>query len=187
MKMNYTLIKPNLERKKILPTPRLLFVFFSVFVLFTSCAVSLTPKFSQAIVDNISTLSTEVFQLFAEVPDGASKDDFTSGREEQYDALIGRLDALGLQLSTRPMPASKIRDKVIRKVNEGLARRGRTLLNMSDTTPSASALIQIRENIVMMKKADKENGLTKTEVEAFKGTIVLFLDQAVTYEAFLNQ
>jgi len=185
--MNYKVIKSNFESKKVSSTPHLQVAFISIIFLLASCAANLAPKFSQAIVDNISTLSTDIFQLFASVPDGASKDDFSSRREEKYDALIGRIDALDFQIKARPIPNSKIRDKVIKRVNEGLAKRGRTLLNVNDSSPSASALLQIRKNIEAMKKADMDNGLTKTEVESFKGNIVLFLDQAITYEGFLNK
>ncbi len=154
--------------------------------LFAGCAVSLAPKFDQAIVDNLSSTSTEIFQLVAEVTDGVKKDDYST-REDKYNHVIGELDALALQIEARPMPKNKSIDKIIGKVNDRLREKGLAAIDANETAPSATAIKHITENIAKMKDTDKLQGLTKTEVLVFKNNIQLFLDQALTYERFLNQ
>jgi hypothetical protein len=175
----------NLQNKKPfsmrMQSAWLICVFF-----FASCAVSLAPKFDQAIVDNLSSASTEIFQLVAEVTDGTKKDDYNT-REDKYNHVIGELDALELQIEARPVPKNKSVDKIIGKVNDRLREKGIGTIDANETAPSATAIKHITENIAKMKDTDKLQGLTKTEVLAFKNNIQLFLDQALTYERFLNQ
>lgn len=161
-------------------------LWLSCVLFFTGCAVSLAPKFDQTIIDNLSSTSTEIFQLVASISDGAKKDDYST-REAQYNHLIGELDALDLQIEARPMPKNKSVDKIISKVNDRLRQKGVGTIDANETAPSATAIKHITENITKMKETDKLQGLTKTEVLAFKNNIQLFLDQALTYESFLNQ
>ena len=171
-------------------TPRLALSPFSLvaglLLLFTSCAVSLSPKFDQNIIDELSTSSTEAFQLMAAVSEGTSASDF-SKREDEYNSVIGSLEALQLQLEARPMPKNKILEKTLGKVNQRLQQRGMETVPATDTAPSATAVKHIIENIVKMKATDKRQGVTATELKAFKGNVQLYLDQAVTYESYLNQ
>ncbi len=182
----FELSKSDLKIKKAMSNSLLRSAFFSILIFFTSCAVSLAPKFDQEIVDNLSASSTEIFQLFAEISGGVTSSDFNK-REEKYNSVIGKIEALELQIQARPVPKSKLLDKIRNKVNDRLAQKGQIALAVGDTTPSASALFQIRQNLEKMKAADKSNGLTRTEVQAFKGNIEKFLDQALTYEGFLNK
>jgi hypothetical protein len=175
----------SLKNKKLLNTA-LQNVWLTCIFFFTGCAVSLAPKFDQAIVDNLSSTSTEVFQLVAEVTDGTKKDDFNT-RETNYNHVIGELDALELQIEARPMPKNKTVDKIIGKVNDRLKEKGIGTIDANETAPSATAIKHVAENITKMKDTDKLQGLTKTEVQVFKNNIQLFLDQALTYERFLNQ
>ena len=171
-------------------TPRLAPSPFSLvaglLLLFTSCAVSLSPKFDQNIIDELSASSTEAFQLMAAVTEGTSASDF-SKREDEYNSVIGSLEALQLQMEARPMPKNKILEKTLGKVNQRLQQRGMQTVPATDTAPSATAVKHIIENMVKMKATDKRQGVTATELKAFKGNVQLYLDQAVTYESYLNQ
>jgi len=161
-------------------------IWLSCVLLLSGCAVSLAPKFDQTIVDNLSSTSTETFQLLAEVSNGTSNADF-SKREDQYNSVIGKLEALELQINARPLPHNKAVDKIIEKANERLkARNVGTLITAGDTAPSATAIAEIVKNINQMKTSDKAGTLTATTVQVFKGFIVLYFDQALTYERFLN-
>jgi hypothetical protein len=151
------------------------------------CAVSLAPKFDQNIVDNLSVTSTEIFQLLAEVSAGTAKTDYDK-RDAKYNHVIGKLEALALQINARPVPKNKIVSKIIGKANDRLKQRGvSTLISSGDTAPSATAIKNVLANIRKMKDTDKLQGVTAFEVQAFKGNIELFLDQALTYERFLNE
>ena len=165
---------------------RLSLVFGFTVLLISGCTIRLAPQFDQQIVDNLSNTSIQLLEHLAAVSGGVSKSDFEK-RAETYNNLIGEIEALELRIKARPVPESRIGNKVINKANETLQKKGiTTLLTANDIAPSATALSQIRKNIETMKKADAENGLSPTEVQAFKGNIVLFLDQALTYERHLN-
>ena len=171
-------------------TPRLTTLSFSLIVglllFFTSCAVSLSPRFDQNIIDELSASSTEVFQLMADISEGTSNADFDK-RNDEYNSVIGRLEALQLQIKARPVPKNKILEKTLGKVNRRLQERGMTTVAVTDTTPSATAVKHIIENISKMKATDKRQGVTATELKAFKGNVQIYLDQALTYESYLNQ
>jgi hypothetical protein len=178
------IVKP--ENKKLFSRRYWVLSFLATCFLFAGCAVSLAPKFDQDIVDNLSASSTEIFQLIAEVTGGTTKSDYDK-REAKYNHVIGKLEALALQINARPVPNNKIVNKIIGKANERLKQRGvSTLISANDTAPSATAIKNVLANITKMKETDKLQGVTAFEVQAFKGNITLFLDQALTYERFLN-
>jgi hypothetical protein len=148
-----------------------------------SCAPSLAPQYNQAIVDNMSLASKETLQLLAAVSGGSNASDFGS-RESQYNSVIGTLDAIKIQIQARPLPQKKTLDKILKKVNEQLKARGKSEINA--ITPSLKAIEQIIANVTKMKEVDKAQGITPDEATLFKGNVNLFFDQAITYEAFLN-
>ena len=160
--------------------------FLSTLLIATSCAVSLAPRFDQGIIDNLSTTSIEVFQLLSEVSEGTTNTDFDK-RQEEYNEVIGKLEALALQINARPVPDNKTVDKIISKANSSLQKKGSTLISVNETAPSAKALKNVTANVTKMKQTDKLQGITATEALAFKNNIELFFDQALTYERFLNK
>lgn len=177
----------SISKQKIIQTSRLYTAILFVALFFSGCSAKLAPTFDQNIIDNISTSSINIFKLLAEVSPGTKSADFDK-RNEAYNNVIGELEALQLQINARPMPKNKTVDKVVAKVNDKLKQNGvGTLITATDTAPSATALKQIEANITKMRDTDKAQGITATEVQVFKGAIVLFLDQATTYESFLNQ
>ena len=165
---------------------RIFYISLFCVLAFSGCTIKLSPSFDQDIVDNLSSSSTEVFQLFANVSGGTTSSTFNT-REEKYNDVIGRLEALILSINARPMPKSKVVDKIIGKANSVLTVRGSPAITAGDTAASASALSQVVANIAKMKETDKASGLNDTQVKLFLGNVRLFLDQATTYEKFLNQ
>lgn len=177
----------SILNRKIYVSGRLRYACLGLLFFFVNCTVSLAPKFDQGIVDNLSSASVQVFQLLAEVSSGTMSAEFPL-RAEKYNSLTGTLEALKLQVNARPVPKNKTVDKIIAKANERLTQRGiSTLTAVGDIAPSATALEQIIANLTKMKDTDAKQGLTPLEVQAFKGNIQLYLDQALTYEKFLNQ
>ena len=53
--------------------------------------------------------------------------------------------------------------------------------------PSAFAFEQIAVTYKKMKETDRERGLQPIVLQAFKGQIEIYLDQAITYESFLKR
>jgi hypothetical protein len=182
---NLNLTRLN-SKKKTVFNFSVMISFLNTLLIVAGCAVSLAPRFDQGIIDNLSGTSTEVFQLLSEVSEGTTNADFDK-REDKYNQVIGKLEALALQINARPVPDNKTVDKIIRKTNSSLQKKGTTLISANQTAPSATALKNVTANVTKMKQTDKLQGVTATEALAFKNNIELFFDQALTYERFLNK
>jgi len=152
--------------------------------IFSNCSTNLAPKYDQAILNGINATTKEMMELFSSVAQGGSSSDF-SKREQKYNSIIGSIQALKIQLNARPMPNNKMLKKIREKVNEALTKRG--LKEISDEVPSLGALNEIEKNIINMRETDKAEGLKQLAVDAYKGGIVLYLDQFITYENFLKR
>lgn len=134
-----------------------------VVILLTACATTLAPIYDKAIVDGLVTSNTKLMEHFASTSSGITKDTFYK-REKTYNSLIGSFDGLTIQAKSRPIPK-----------NDG------------GNAPSATALEGVSKTIVKMRDTDKKQGVTAMEVAAFKDQIVIYLDQALTYESFLKR
>jgi hypothetical protein len=169
----------QLSRKKgqlIFRSALLLLVFLNL----SGCSVKLVPDFSQNIVDQIVSVDQDMMTFFSSVSEGTQHDDFPA-RQEKYDRIIGSLDALSLQIRARPVPDSKVRNKI----NDFLNKRGSAPLADS-LYPSAEAIENIAKQIRKMKSEDKIKDLTETVIELFKNAVVISADQALTFENFLK-
>jgi hypothetical protein len=147
----------------------------------TACNTTLAPSYDKAIVDGLVSVNQKSMEIFASISSGTSNGDYDK-REKRYNFLIGSIDALTIQAKARPVP----KNKVTEKVNEYLRSRGIEALEGEDA-PSAIALEKISKTITKMRDTDKKQGLTAFEVKAFKGQTVIYLDQALTYESFLER
>lgn len=164
--------------------PRLIVYFSMVLTIcagLSACTTRLAPNYDKAIADGLVAASQQVMTHFAATSSGTSVDSFAQ-RDATYSSIIGSLDALALQAKSRPTPKSSVGDKV----NEYLAKRGIAVLDAGDI-PSAAALEQISITLTKMRNVDKKQGVTAFEVAAFKGQVVIYLDQALTYENFLDR
>lgn len=150
-------------------------------LLLVGCATQLAPNYDKAIVDGLTSTNIKLMEHCASVSSGTKKDTY-SEREETYNSLIGNLDALAIQIKARPMPDNKI----IAKFNEYLENKGVDILGVEEA-PSATALENISKQIVMMRDTDKKQGITAIEAKLFKGNVVIYMDQALTYESFLKR
>lgn len=144
------------------------------------CSVTLAPAYDKALAEGLNNSAQTVMILLANISGGTAKETF-SAREERYSTITGILDALKIQIQARPVPAGKIIDKA----NAAMAAKGVPII--AGTSPSAIAVENIVKNLVQMRNTDKTQGLTPLEVEIFKGNIVIYLDQAITYENFLKR
>ena len=158
--------------------------FLSIWMLtlfsFVQCTTSLAPQFDELIFSELSNSSEEVLVFFASVENGTQSKEFEL-REEIYNELIGKFEALDLKTRARPIPGNG----VLSRVNKALEIRGSTAI--SGDYPSAHAMGKIAETLQVMKKTDEQNGLGDLAVKTFKNQILIYLDQALTYENFLNR
>lgn len=175
-----------MERNQLIPQQSMLLrkvrylVVFAGLAMLLSCKTSLAPEYDQVIVDQCAEATARTMTLFAEVSDGVEKATFQA-RESRYNELIGIFDALALQARSRPVPSNEITEKI----NALLSEKGTT--TVTGRYPSAVAFEQVARTLQKMRDTDKANGIHPQVTEAFKGQIMIFLDQAITYERFLKR
>lgn len=150
-------------------------------LLLVGCATQLAPNYDKAIVDGLTSTNVKLMEHFASVSSGTNNSTY-SQRKDTYNSLIGNLDALAIQAESRPMPDNR----VIKKIDKFLEKRGLNPLGVDDA-PSATALKNMSKQIVMMRDTDEKQGITPIEAQTFKGNVVIFMDQALTYESFLKR
>lgn len=152
-------------------------------LLLVSCATQLAPPYDKTVVEGLSAANTETMTLLAAASQGTEKNSFST-RENKYNTLIGKLEALALSAGARPMP----KNKVIDTINMLLEKRGgQPLANDDSTPPSAHSIKKIADTLTKMRDTDKKQGVTAYEARTFKGQIVIYFDQAITYENFLQR
>ncbi len=144
------------------------------------CRTTLAPEYDKAIVDGVTASSIKTMSFLAELSNGVSQNSFKN-RESTYNALIGEFEALKLQAKARPIP----KNIATEKINKLLQAKGSN--SLSGSYPSAFAFEEIAKTLIKMKETDRTNGIRPIAVEAFKGLIEIFLDQAITYESFLKR
>lgn len=155
-------------------------IYFTAFLL-TACSTTLAPSYDHAIVDGLKSVNQDLMEHLASTAMGTEQDSFEE-RDERYIRLIGTLDALAIQSKARPIPSVDISNKI----DGYLKARGITTQDKNDL-PSTVALREISKAMVTMRKVDKEQGLTATEVQGFKGVVSIYLNQALTYENYLER
>jgi hypothetical protein len=161
------------------------FILYSVillmYLIFNGCAATLAPQYDKAVVEGLTATNTDAMEFFASVCKGTQNDTYDQ-REAKYARIIGHFDALGIQAKARPLPENKVIDKI----NDVLSKRGVPIQNDSEI-PSATAMGKISLTFAKMRDTDQKQGLTPFEVEAFKRQVSIYMDQALTYESFLER
>lgn len=171
-----------LSKISIMKSIKLHFSFLALFgiALLSGCEATLAPAYDQAIVEKVTASSDLAMRFFAEVDGGTERESFTV-REPVYNILIGAFESLEIQARARPIPKNVALDKI----NEMLAAKGSS--NVTGDYPSAFAFEKIAETFKKMKETDKQNGIKPIALQAFKGQVEIYLDQAITYESFLKR
>jgi hypothetical protein len=155
-------------------------VLCGLLLVLAGCATQLVPFYDKAIVDGLTAVNVDTMELMAAASGGTSKETFAQ-REGRYNRIIGNFDALALQASARPMPSNSL-PKALEKMAE---KRGIT--GPMQIVPSAIAFDEIAKTITKMRDTDRKQGVTAMEVQAFRGQALIYLDQALTYEAALER
>lgn len=146
----------------------------------SSCKTQLAPEYDKAIVAGLTDATQKTMYFFATMEEGTTAETYTD-RAISYNQLIGAYDALSLQAKARPVP-----DNVAtKKINELLQAKGSDPL--SSNYPSAFAFTKISETLKKMREVDQAGRIKPFALQAFKGQILIFLDQAITYESFLKR
>ncbi|WP_250462829.1 hypothetical protein [Microbulbifer litoralis] len=149
-------------------------------ILLTGC-VQLAPGYDKELYSDLTEVNASLLGFFSSVSMGTTKQSFPE-REDTYHNLIGRVEALAMQSETRPIPDAEI----LEKINDYLIASDREIL-FEDSPPSVASLEQISGTLQKMRETDEDRGLTPGAVKIFKNGVVISMDQALTYEAFLNR
>ncbi|RJG13555.1 hypothetical protein D3879_10040 [Pseudomonas cavernicola] len=155
-------------------------ILVALVVTLAACATQLAPLYDKALVDGLTSANADTMELIASAAGGTTKETFPS-REAQYNKVIGSLDALALQAAARPVPTNNVFDAVKKIVGSSNAPV------LSQVISSSTALAGISETVSKMRETDKKQGVTGLEVQAFKGQALIYMDQALTYEAALER
>jgi hypothetical protein len=145
-----------------------------------ACTVQLAPAYDRSLVDDIESASAQAMELFASASGGTVAATFPA-REPAYNKVIGAFDMLAIRAGAREVPDSS----ALEKVNKELEKRGVTPLD--GQIPSVPALQLISKTVTKMRDTDKAEGVKPLAVAAFKGQVVISIDQVLTYEKFLER
>lgn len=156
----------------------------SILIMFISalvaCTTQLAPLYDKALMEGLTSVNADTMELFASVAGGTTSQTFPK-REAQYNKTIGRLDALSLQSAARAVP----KNNVLEAVMKVFGSRNKPMPN--PVVPSATALAEISKAISEMREADKSTGLSDLQISDARGRTLVYMDQALTYEAELER
>ncbi|BBM04250.1 hypothetical protein [Microbulbifer sp. GL-2] len=149
-------------------------------ILISSCT-QLAPRYDAELYSDLTEVNAELMQFFSSVSHGTSKNSYKE-RSQSYHSLIGKIDALVMQSNTRPIPNKG----TLEEINNYLNSKG-TNIAFEAEPPSVASLERISSSLNQMREEDEDKGLRVTAVALFKNEIVISMDQALTYESFLNR
>lgn len=151
----------------------------------TGCAAQLAPQYDQAILDGLISMNKNAQTFFASLGTGVSKDTYPK-RADTYAKLIGSLNALEIQVKSRPIPPRAD----LASFNALLSKNGVPAIpNDPKFTnyPSARAINDASKSLQQMQMMDQDTGLRGFQLTSIKNDATIYLTQAITYETFLKR
>jgi hypothetical protein len=152
-------------------------------ILASACTTQLAPAYDQSIATGLVSTNTSMHVLFATIGAGVDKSTYST-RAEDYNKVIGELQALEIEAKSRPLPASDVLTKVNAALNAG---KTTPIDPQFSDYPSARAMQDAANTIIHMRDADQKAGLRGNEVAGFENQADIFMTQAITYEDFLKR
>lgn len=179
------------------------------------CATQLAPQYDETLVTGINDVNKQIMELYASTSMGVARETFPN-RVDQYNKIIGKLDALALQSANRPVPETKVQKRVSDAVKrmppyEGpmgadlqgqISRMASACATQRKVKPfpinfrelpsegyvpaSANALNQMSKGITFLRETDCAVGLNAGTVTLNRNFVTTFMDQALTYETYLK-
>ncbi len=159
----------------------LLVLMGAALALLSACATQLAPLYDQVVVDGLNAANADALALFAEASGGTTRESFAQ-RAPKYDRAIGEYDAIAVQAAARPVPSNDMAEAV-----KNILGARNTPGDQNQVIPSSTAMKGLSDTLSKMKQVDGKQGLTAMEVSAFKGQALIYMDQALTYEAALKR
>lgn len=140
-----------------------------------ACSVQLAPGYDPSIVAGLDSANEEAMRLFASVSRGVSASTFHR-RENDYNTVIGKLEALRISASARPAAGGSL---FLRQTEAG------SIPTLESPTPEI--LASATGSIGTMRDTDRTRGLTPDLVEGFKRSFEIKMQQALVYEKALQR
>ena len=161
---------------------QVLLVSFACLLLLAGCAVKLAPDFDRAILDGLIKTNEQALVHFAAVSSGVKSATFDE-RKPTYNSLIGKFDALRVQVLSRPTPRPMIAKLF------GIGTSGDSKPDDIEIleAPTGEILATVIDTLTMMRDTDREKDLSSFKVRGFKQTYEASIDQALTYEKALER
>jgi hypothetical protein len=171
------------SRRHYLPASFIVAIFLAAAGILGGCTAKLAPDYERAIVDGLTKANEEAMTLFASVSPSAPKGTF-SKREASYNSVIGKFEAVRMQVSTRPVP--DVNPFITRILNVKQADGGQKQLEIP-AAPTSEIVARIALGFTVMRDTDKAQGLPAMLVPGFKREYESLIELALTYEKQLQR
>jgi len=152
-----------------------------VVALASGCAVKLAPGYDRTLVDGLAEANENAMTLFASVS-SSSRETFDR-RENTYNRLIGKFDALRMQAQARPTPRPFVLQILGIGPDPTKAPKDLALLD----APTPKILRTVVDTLTKMRDTDKTQGLNEQLILGFKNSYEISIDQVLTYEKALER
>lgn len=167
--------------KFLLPPKFIASIMFVSFIL-AGCATQLAPTYDSQVVVGLNDLNKQSLVYFEEMSGDVSSIPYKDV-EDSYNELIGATESLITQSDARPTPDNK----AVKKINEMLAKKDQAIWDPNNKLPSTEALRTIAEDYRLLKDMHKDGSINDIKFSLRKNSIVLSLDQAITFEYALER
>jgi hypothetical protein len=152
-------------------------------VILAGCAAKLAPDYEKAIVDSLTSANEGAMTLLASASPSAPKGTFAK-REEACNSVIGKFEAVRVQVGTCPAPA--VSPAVTRIINIGQSGGDQKQLEIP-AAPTSEIIARIVVGLTMMRDTDRGSGLPAMLIPGFKRESEALIEQALTYEKQLQR
>ena len=148
------------------------------------CGVRLAPNYDRDIIDGLARANEDALTLFASVANGAPPGTY-SRRVDAYNALQGKLESVGAMVKARGTPQAPATGiALLGVVGVQNAQQQADQVMQPSTGPNIEAMIRI---VNLMRNDDSKNRLSALSVMTLKNNFSAEMNQALTYEKFLNR
>ncbi len=157
-------------------------VIAALLLILSACTVRLAPDYDPVILSGLADANQQTLTLFAALSRGTQPAAFPQ-REAEYNAVIGKFDALRLEAAARPNPNT---------ANAGLFARAAGVAETPDLeerlkAPTPRILATIIAKLTQLRDDDRARPLTPSFVALFKHSYEISFQQAFTYERALQR
>ena len=159
------------------------FQLLAVLLVLSGCAIQLAPAYDKTIIEGLTDANEQTLVLFASVSSGVSASGFAK-REQTFNEVIGKFDAVETQVRTRPYPRSLLA-KVTGSGPPIDAKPSQ--LPRLDQAPSIQAIASIVDVLTHMREFDRAGRLSKSILTGLRQSYDIAIDQALTYEKALER